>query len=174
MPLQNGNSIKNFQNLPPQGPYFSAAKIAKHYRLQRQTAFVEYAFPVSLCRASFLPAGTFCGGFRAKKTGGFALLTQYDQLFHGQKTDKSRTETLKNVLRRQRLILKKDRRGPLHFEVAPPVFFVNTEKNIIRCIEKRIKKLLHFCHALAQEKTRSFQTGSWWGVVPKKIFWETG
>ena len=52
--------------------------------------------------------------------------------------------------------------GPLHFEVAPPVFFVNIEKNIVRCIEKHSKKLLHFCRALTQEKTRSFQTGSWW------------
>ena len=108
------------------------------------------------------PAGKFCGGFRAKKTGGQANGKQHSQLFPGQKTDKSRTETLKNVPRRWRLARKKDRRGPLHFEVAPPVFFVNTEKNIIRCIEKCIKKLLHFCRALTQEKTRSFQTGSWW------------
>ena len=49
--------------------------------------------------------------------------------------------------------------GPLYFEVAPPVFFVNIEKNIVRCIEKHIKKLLHFCRALTQEKARSFQTG---------------
>lgn len=68
---------------------------AKHHRLQRQTAFVEYAFQVTLCRASSLPAGKFCGGSRAKMNGGFALLTQYDQLFHEQKADKSGTETLK-------------------------------------------------------------------------------
>ena len=52
--------------------------------------------------------------------------------------------------------------GLLHFGVTPPVFFVNIEKNIIRPIEKYSKKLLHFCRAIAQEKTRPFQTGSWW------------
>ena len=38
----------------------------------------------------------------------------------------------------------------------------NTKKNIVRCIEKYSKKLLNFCRTITQEKTRSFQTGSWW------------
>lgn len=128
MPLQNGNSIKNFQNLPPQGPYFSAAKIAKHHRLQRQTAFVEYAFQVTLCRASSLPAGKFCGAFRAKFTGGQVNGNQHGQLFHGQKTDKSRTETLKNVPHRWRLTRKKDRRSPCIWGNSAGLFCQYREK----------------------------------------------
>ena len=45
---------------------------------------------------------------------------------------------------------------------ALPVFFVNIRKNIIRSIDESNEKLLPFCRVLTQEKTRSFQTGSWW------------
>ena len=45
---------------------------------------------------------------------------------------------------------------------APPVFFVEAEENIIRSIGELYKNHSHFCRVLTQEKTRSFQTGSWW------------
>ena len=60
------------------------------------------------------------------------------------------------------VFVQKRSAGPLYFEVAPPVFFVNIQGNIIRRIEKYSKKLLHFFRVSKQEKTRSFQTGSWW------------
>ncbi|MGN0686382.1 MAG: hypothetical protein ACI4KC_09850 [Gemmiger sp.] len=76
-------------------------------------------------------------------TGGFALLTQYDQLFHGQKTDKSRTETLKSVLRRQRLIRQKDRRGPCILGGSAGLFCQHREK-------------YYTLHRKAQQKTSAF------------------
>lgn len=78
-----------------------------------------------------------------KRPAAFALLTQYDQLFHGQKTDKSRTETLKNVLRRQRLIRQKDRRGPCILGCSAGLFCQHKEK---------------YCaiHRKTQQKTSAF------------------
>ena len=107
------------------------------------------------------PAGKFCVGFRAKKTGGLYPFDPVRPTFSRTKTRQIPLGTGKFSRHGQRLVCKKDRRHP-YFQVAPPVFFVNTKKNIVRCIEKYSKKLLHFCRTITQEKTRSFQTGSWW------------
>ena len=107
------------------------------------------------------PAGKFCVGFRAKKTGGLYPFDPVRPTFSRTKNRQIPLGTGKFSRHGQRLVCKKDRRHP-YFQVAPPVFFVNTKKNIVRCIEKYSKKLLHFCRTITQEKTRSFQTGSWW------------
>lgn len=60
---------------------------------------------------------------------------------------------------------------PLHFGVAPLVFFVNIEKNIMRCIEKHSKKASAFLPRYNTRKDPVFSDRVLVAWVNKKIFW---
>ncbi|MBM6898522.1 hypothetical protein H6B10_02175 [Gemmiger formicilis] len=123
--------------------------------------FVEYAFSVSLCCAFFLPAGKFCEVFLQNLPAGGPFASGIVRFPRGQK----RTNCLRTKGKKpgpDSIHGAKKTGKPPENTGAPPVFFVEAEENIIRSIGELYKNHSHFCRVLTQEKTRSFQTGSWW------------
>lgn len=115
-------------------------KFFEHSRCTFATTFLKSAFQITLCRASFLPAGKFCGGFRAKKTGGFTLLTQYNQLFQGQKTDISPSG---------------------HWKILPPWIAFGMQK-ILYAASKITAKTSAFLPRYYTRKAPVFSYRAWW------------
>lgn len=147
--------------------YRNAARRRRSQRGQRCLAFSfrlkleKYVFQGSFLSRVFCAAGKFYEVFPAKKTGGQAVCKRHYLLFPGPKTDKLPADQGEKARPRQHPRCKKDRQATRKHRGSAG-FFVEAEENIIRSIGELYKNHSHFCRVLKQEKTRSFQTGSWW------------
>ena len=85
----------------------------------------------------------------------------HGQLFPGQKTDRLPANNGEKAWLIRRPMCKKDRQVTRKYRGSAGLF-CNHKENSMRIIVKLYEKHPLFCRVLTQEKTRSFQTGSWW------------